>query len=99
MAELAYDSAETQRLLELARAGTAGAVDRLQLGLLDYVGRIDAGPQLGVQAQLDEAADIRAVPLQEAVQGPGGAGTGLFEQALRLGRIVGQLSHAHLPGT
>jgi RNA polymerase sigma-70 factor (ECF subfamily) len=29
MAELAQDSAETQRLLEQARAGTAGAVDRL----------------------------------------------------------------------
>jgi RNA polymerase sigma-70 factor, ECF subfamily len=29
MAELAHDSAETQRLLEQARAGTAGAVDRL----------------------------------------------------------------------
>jgi RNA polymerase sigma-70 factor (ECF subfamily) len=29
VAELAHDSAETQRLLEQARAGTAGAVDRL----------------------------------------------------------------------
>ena len=62
MAELAYDSAETQRLLELARAGTAGAVDRLLDRHRAYLCRI---VELRLEPQLRTRVDPSDV-VQEA---------------------------------
>ena len=68
MAELAHDSAETQRLLEQARAGTAGAVDRLlerhRAYLCRFVG-LRLGPQL--RARVDPS-DVVQEAQMEAVR-------------------------------
>ncbi len=62
MAELAHDSAETQGLLELARAGTAGAVDRLLERHRAYVRRF---VELRLEPQLRARFDPSDV-VQEA---------------------------------
>ncbi|HKI32841.1 MAG TPA: hypothetical protein VKA46_13400 [Gemmataceae bacterium] len=62
MPEPAHDSAETQRLLEQARAGTAGAVDRLLERHRAYVCRF-------VELRLDPQLRARVDPsdvVQEA---------------------------------
>jgi RNA polymerase sigma-70 factor (ECF subfamily) len=59
MAELAHDSAETQRLLEQARAGTAGAVDRLLERHRAYVRRfveLRLCPQLRARVEPSDVA-------------------------------------------
>jgi RNA polymerase sigma-70 factor (ECF subfamily) len=65
MAELAHDSAETQRLLEQARAGTAGAVDRLLERHRAYVRRfveLRLGSQL--RARVDPSDVVQEAQLE-----------------------------------
>jgi RNA polymerase sigma-70 factor (ECF subfamily) len=65
MTELAHDSAETQRLLEQARAGTAGAVDRLLERHRAYVCRfveLRMDPQL--RARIDPSDVVQDAQLE-----------------------------------
>jgi RNA polymerase sigma-70 factor, ECF subfamily len=67
MAELAHDSAETQRLLEQARAGTAGAVDRLLARHRAYLCRfveLRLGPQL--RARVDPSDVVQEAQMEAA---------------------------------
>jgi RNA polymerase sigma-70 factor (ECF subfamily) len=67
MAELAHDSAETQRLLEQARAGTAGAVDRLLGRHRAYLCRfveLRLGPHL--RARVDPSDVVQEAQMEAA---------------------------------
>lgn len=67
MAELAHDSAETLRLLEQARAGTAGAVDRLLGRHRAYLCRfveLRLGPDL--RARVDPSDVVQEAQMEAA---------------------------------
>jgi hypothetical protein len=64
--QLAQPQAERQvRVAQVFRE----AAERLHLGLLDHVGRIDPGAQPGVEAAGDELEQVGAVPGQQLLQG------------------------------
>ncbi len=67
MAELAHDSAQTQRLLDQARAGTAGAVDRLLERHRAYLCRfveLRLGPEL--RARFDSSDVVQEAQAEAA---------------------------------
>jgi len=59
----------------------------LQLGFLDHVGGVHPGPELGVQPQLDEPLQIRALPAEELVEGHAITRADLLQQAEDLWRV------------
>lgn len=70
--------------------------DHLQLRFLHHVGRVQAGSEPGVEVVLDEGAEFRPVPAQQAFQGLGVAAANRFEQGTGLGRVRFHVWHTSL---
>src|SRR5262249_24203376 len=90
MGDLPQPQAERHR--PLAQVGVQSA-ERLQMGLLHHVRRIDAGAQLGVEPQFDELLQVGPVAGEQLVERLAIASLGPLEQALRLRRIRSKVDH------